>query len=113
MVDKDNQNAASIKMQPSKHVPIDEVIFNREDCKSKMHDALDNHFSKSDRHLQIQNQLELLICYVEYNPTFDRDELATKLSLCLDNIKLLSTLEVDARPLFDKSHLNYLPNGKF
>jgi hypothetical protein len=113
MQDKNNEKAAHIKMQPYTSVPQDEIIYEREQCKSRTHDALANHFSKEDRHLQIQNQLELLVCYVEYSPTFDRDEFAVKLSLCLDNIKLLATLEIDARPLFDKSHLNHLPNGKF
>jgi hypothetical protein len=112
MQDKNNEKTASIQMQTSKHVPIDEVIFNREECKNELHTILENYFSCDNRFLILQSQIESIISYAESEES-NKDEIITKLDLHLINLKLIIGLETFARPLFDKSHLNYLPNGKF
>ena len=112
MSDKFNENAAINQEQPCNCVPQEDVIYSRAECRNGLYTTLANHFTGSDRYLILQSQVESMISYGNEDNS-NMYEMVVKLELFNKNLKLIMGLEEHARPLFDKSHKNYLPNGRF
>ncbi len=112
MQDKNNEKTAYRQMQPCNCVPQDKVIYEREKCRDGLYTTLENYFSDQSRFLILQSDMESIISYADSQEA-KTEEIVTKLELFQSNLKLLVGLETFARPLFDKSHKNFLPNGRF